>query len=552
LLVGMYVCTISRKNKDGSTVEYIQLAHNYRDPKSGCARAEVIYSFGRKDRLDVDAVRRLVKSLSRFLPQAEALAAQVGAEHGDELRLVSAKPMGGAYLLRQLWDRLRIGECLDKALAGRNFTAPVADAVFAMVANRALAPDSKLAVEDWAANDVHMDLDKPLSVQHLYRAMDFLLEHEEAVQREVFWSVANLFNLEVDLVFFDTTSTYFETEDEDERRRFGHSKDKRPDLPQVVIGLAVTKDGLPIRSWVFPGNTPDANTVEQVQADLNGWRMGRVVWVMDRGMTSEDNRITLQRAGGHYIIGEKLRGSTLNQAALGQPGRFKAVRDNLHVKEVTIGDSAVRRRFVIAYNPEQAQRDQATRARLVERAEREIEAIGDLTGKRHTKAACALVTHRSMGRYVRELKSGKLRINKAKIAEEEKLDGKYLLSTSDDSLSAEEVALGYKQLLEVEHAFRTLKTTLELRPVYHRKDERIRSHVTLCWLALLLVRIAELETGLSWDRIRRTMDRLVLGDFSTKDSRILQRSELTPDQSNILKKLNIKPPKLFQKIDFPA
>jgi len=127
--------------------------------------------------------------------------------------------------------------------------------------------------------------------------------------------------------------------------------------------------------------------------------------------------------------------------------------------------------------------------------------------------ACALLTHQSMGRYVKELKSGKLRINKAKIAEEEKLDGKYLLSTSDDSLTAEEVALGYKQLLEVERAFRTLKTTLELRPVYHRKEERIRSHVTLCWLALLLVRIAEKETGMSWERIRKVMDRLHMGNF---------------------------------------
>jgi len=550
----MYVRTISRKNKDGSTVEYIQLAHNYRDPNSGCVRAQVLYSFGRKDRLDVDAIRRLVKSLSRFLPDADALAAQAMVTHGEDVRFLNAKPMGGAFVLKKLWDRLHISECLNKALAGRKFTAPVEDALFAMVANRALAPDSKLAVEDWAENDVYLDLDKPLRVQHLYRAMDFLLEHEQDIQREVFWSVANLFNLEVDLVFFDTTSTYFETDREDDSglRRYGHSKDKRADLPQVVIGLAVTKDGLPIRSWVFPGNTTDTSTVEQIQADLNGWKLGRVVWVMDRGMTSEDNRITLQRAGGHYILGERLRGSTLSKAALGQAGRFKVVRDNLHVKEVTIGDGAGRRRFVVVFNPEQAEKDRATRARLVERAEREIESIGDLTGKRHTKAACALLTHQSMGRYVKELKSGKLRINKAKIAEEEKLDGKYLLSTSDDSLTAEEVALGYKQLLEVERAFRTLKTTLELRPVYHRKDERIRSHLTLCWLALLLVRIAEKETGMSWERIRKIMDRLHMGNFSIKNSRILQRSELTPDQSNILKKLNINPPKLIQKIDFPS
>ena len=153
------------------------------------------------------------------------------------------------------------------------------------------------------------------------------------------------------------------------------------------------------------------------------------------------------------------------------------------------------------------------------------------------------------GKYVKELKSGRLEINRSKVSEEEKLDGKYLLSASDDTLTAEEIALGYKQLFEVERAFRTLKTTLELRPIYHRKDERIRSHVTLCWLALLLVRIIEVETGQIWERIRKVLSGLHMGIFSTKNGCILQRSELTRQQSNILKKLKIKPPPLIKNID---
>lgn len=154
-----------------------------------------------------------------------------------------------------------------------------------------------------------------------------------------------------------------------------------------------------------------------------------------------------------------------------------------------------------------------------------------------------------MGRYVKELKSGQLRLDKAKLRQAQKLDGKYLLSTSDGSLSATDVALGYKQLMEVERAFRTLKSTLSLRPVYHRKDERIRAHVLLCWLALLLVRMAEHETGQSWLRLRTEMDRLHLGEFVNKDGRILQYTDLTPDQRNILKKLKITPPRTFEKVD---
>jgi transposase len=154
-----------------------------------------------------------------------------------------------------------------------------------------------------------------------------------------------------------------------------------------------------------------------------------------------------------------------------------------------------------------------------------------------------------MKRYVKELKSGKLKIDKAKVKQEEKLDGKYLLSSSDKSLSAEDIALGYKQLMEVERAFRTLKTTLSLRPIYHSKDERIRSHVLLCWMALLLVRIAETKTGLSWPRIRRQMQRLHLGEFLNKKSRVLRHTELVEDQRNILKKLTINPPMSVLKVE---
>ena len=154
-----------------------------------------------------------------------------------------------------------------------------------------------------------------------------------------------------------------------------------------------------------------------------------------------------------------------------------------------------------------------------------------------------------MGRYVKELKSGKLKIDKAKVKQEEKLDGKYLLSTSDQHLSSEDIALGYKQLMEVERAFRTLKGSLSLRPIYHSKDDRIRSHVLLCWLALLLVRIAEVETGMTWPTIRREMQQLHLGEFFYKNGRILQHTELNANQRNILNKLKIKPPKRVLKVD---
>ena len=545
--MGMYVRTIKRRNKDGSEVEYVQLAHNTRHPEKGYSRAEVVYSFGRRDQLDVAALKRLVSSLSRFINPEDIQ--DIEAQSAG-LKFISSRPAGGALLLKGLWERIGIDRCLANALKHTEFKAPISDAIFAMVANRALAPSSKLAVEEWVAKDVHLDIEAPIKVQHLYRSMDFLLKNAEAIQEKVFWTTAQLLNLTVDLIFFDTTNTYFEMEDtnDSELLAFGKSKHKRDDLPQVTIGLAVTREGIPVRCWVLPGNQNDAKCVDTVQKDLNDWRLGNVIWAMDRGMTSEENRKNLQRAGGQYILGEKLGGPNVNEEALNRGGRFKKVNDNLHIKEVFVGEGSGRRRFVIAYNPEQAEHDKHVRARNLERIETELAALNKRSGKAYLKSKYALLAHRSMGRYLKELKSGKLTVDKAKIKQAEKLDGKYLLSTSDKSLSAEDIALGYKQLMEVERAFRTLKSTLSLRPVYHTKDDRIRSHVLLCWLALLLVRITELETGLSWPRVRAELERLHLGEFLHKDGRVLQYTELTQNQRNLFKKLNIKLPAKIKSI----
>ncbi len=544
----MYLRTIKRKNKDGSVVEYVQLATNVWNKQKGFAQAQVIHSFGRSDQLDVDALKRLIKSVSRFLSPEDAIRLE---HHSDDLKFTSSRPAGGAYLLKALWQRLGLDDCLKKVLDQRSFTTPMAQALFAMVANRALAPSSKLAIEQWAAEEVFLGNDQQLQVQHFYRAMDFLLEHADAIQKEVFWATANLLNLTVDLIFFDTTNTYFEIDEPaaSDLKAYGKSKQKRDDLPQVTIGLAVTREGIPVRCWVLPGNQHDSQCVDQVQKDLNNWNLGRVVWVMDRGMSSEQNQRILQRGCGQYILGEKLSGNHLNQAALATPGRFKVVADNLHIKEVFAGEGTGRRRYVIAYNPQRAELDRINREQILQRLSCELDV---LNRKNKTKAQCKLLLHQSMGRYVKELKSGKLKIDAAKVKQDEKLDGKYLLSTSDQHLSAEDIALGYKQLLEVEQAFRTLKSILCLRPVYHSKDDRIRSHVLICWLALLLVRIAEVETALSWPKIRRQMQQLNLIEFFDNNGRILQHTELTSNQRNILNKIKIKPPKRILKVDLNA
>ena len=267
--------------------------------------------------------------------------------------------MGGAFFLDGLWKRLTLKEILEKLLRERKYTTPVERALFALAANRALNPGSKMAVERWVKEEAAIADLEEIAVQNLYRAMDFLLEADEQIQKDVYYSVAHIFNLEVDLIYFDTTSTYFEIEEEDEFRKKGFSKDHRPDLPQTVIGLAVTKEGFPVRCWSWPGNTTDMSIVEEVKKDLTGWRLGRVITVLDRGFVSEENVKTLQRAGGHYIIGEKMRsGKPDTEQALSTAGRYQAVRDNLKVKEIVVGEGEARKRYVLGPQSEAGRKGQ--------------------------------------------------------------------------------------------------------------------------------------------------------------------------------------------------
>jgi hypothetical protein len=539
----MYVRYSTRHNKDGSTVRYVHLAHNYRNVETGFSTPRLLYNFGREDQLDTAAIERLVDSLMRLLPAETALQLQAAAQDSG-LEFTACRPYGAAWAVAELWRQLGLSEAIERALHGREFRSPVERAIFAMVANRCLAPASKLGVERWVAEEVALPGVDELPVQQLYRAMDALLEAGDEVQQRVFFGVANLLNLEVDLLFFDTTSTYFEVDEPDDFRKRGHSKDHRSDAPQVVIGLAVTKEGIPVRCWVWPGNTADVSVIEEVRRDLRDWKLGRVISVVDRGFVSEANLAELQRGGGHYIAGVKLRdGQADTDEALSRQGRYKTVRESVEVKEVIVGgDGEGRQRYILVRNPQQAKRDKAQRDDILVALRAELAALGELPAGKHPKAVCALLSHRVYGRYLTQTKSAKLRLNAAKVKAEERLDGKYLLRCSDDTLSADDIALGYKGLYDVEEAFRTLKNRLDLRPVYHRLEDRIRAHVLLCWLGLVVVRVAENRTGETWEQIRHCLGRMVLGQFDGRGGSVVVRTRTDALQKRLFEALGVNEP----------
>ena len=561
-----YVKTSVRTTRSGA-VRYLQLAHNEWDPEAGRSRTRVLYNFGREDELDRDAVRRLVAALSRLLDPAEALAA---AEPG-ELTVTGSRPAGGVHALDKLWRRLGLEDAVRATLAGRRLSPETERVLFALVANRALAASSKLAAADWISGDVHVDGLPETSDDACYRAMDHLLEIEPGLAEQAYYQLTDLLNLEVDLLFFDTTSTYFETEQEDadvprdergERvpagskeeadqggfRAFGKSKDSRDDLPQVIAGMAVTRDGIPVRVWSWPGDTGDSGLIRQVKQDLRGWALSKVIWVADRGFTSRKNRRALMQGGGGYIIGEKLRtGSEEVKAVLSRQGRYKTVRDNLQVKEVRLGDDSDR--FIICYNPDQAERDAAIRARLVAQPGELIDGTDALTAAERARIEGALAGKPGLKRFLRVTPAGLLRIDKARIKAEENLDGKYLLRSSDPHLSAEDIALGYKQLLEVERGWRDMKQVIDLRPVYHRREDRIRAHVILCWLALLLIRVTENATGQTWNRVRAELQRQHAVTWTGPAGTFRQTTDLTKPLRDIYTALAIEPPKKILALD---
>ena len=553
----MYLRESKQRRTDGSIVTYLQLAENVWDPEKRRSRASIVWNCGRADDPDVaERLRRLAKSILR-----RASPEEIVAGNGD-WQLVCAWPHGDVHALEAVWQRLGIGDIL-RAQAGKRFGFDIERALFSMVANRACAPASKLYChEQWLKEDVRIAGTGELGLQHLYRAMDFLEANKDAIEQEIFYRVANLLNLDVEVIFYDTTSLHFEIDEEDRgasetgtihgsqaaggkeyaapRKRW-HSKNGRTDAPQIVIGLAVTREGFPVRHWVFPGNTVDVTTVAKVKEDLKGWQLNRCLFVGDAGMVSQVNFQKLAKGGGKYLMAMPMRrGDEVTEAVLGRPGRYRKVAENLEVKEVVIGDGERRRRYAVCHNPQEGQRQRAHREKLLKELEAELASLSD-QGDGHSKRMCALRTSARYGRLLKETRKG-LAIDTAAIRELERFDGKFVVHSNDDTLTAEDMALGYKQLQRVEESWRTMKSGLRMRPVFHWAPHRIHAHIAISVLALLLERTIEHACQDTWRNIRDDLKHIQLAQLLSPNGTVWQVTEPTASAANRLKLLKIKPP----------
>jgi transposase len=459
-------------------------------------------------------------------------------------------------VIEALWKRLGIGKELRDICKAKKIKVPYERALLAMVANRLCEPESKLGVWDRWLSKVYLPSCESLKLEQMYEAMDLLYENRQQIEKNIFFHTADLFNLKVDLIFYDTTTASFSIDYEDEDfdepggglRKFGKSKENTWS-PQVVVALAVTREGFPVRCWVFPGNTADSTTVEKVRSDLRGWSLGRALFVADAGINSEDNRQELGRACGKYLLACRMASvAEIKRDVLSKRGRYTVIKDNLQAKEVIIGDGEMRKRYILCFNPKEAERQREHRAKVVKILEKEL--ARHPNKKATAQWAIELLASQRYKRYLTISKSNNIRIDRGKVREARKYDGKWVLETNDDTISMEDAASGYKGLMVIERCFRSLKRTqIKMSPMFHWVPRRIETHVRICVLALLIERVAEVACQQPWSQIRRQLQTLQVTEFFSLKHRFFRRNEMTPQVSQMLKTLDIAAPKSILSVE---
>jgi hypothetical protein len=468
---------------------YLLLVENER--VDGRIKQRVLHRLGRLDQLQASGqLDSLLASLGRF----SAKLAVLGAHGRGESVTTRTRRIGAALIFERLWQETGIGAVLHEMLRGRRFEFALERAVFMTVLHRLFVSGSDRAAERWM-RDQAIGGTEELSLHHLYRAMGFLGEplappakdasvfdvrtRKDLIEEALFARRRDLFS-DVELVFFDTTSIYFEGEGGESIGQHGHSKDHRPDLKQMVVGMVLDNAGNPLCSTMWPGNTTDVKSLAPVVKRLQThFGIQRVCVVADRGMISEATIAEIEARGWLYILGVRMRRTKeAREEVLARAGRYQEVYPKserakapspLAVKEVRVGE----RRYIVCRNEDQATKDAHDRLAIVG-------ALGEAL-KRGDKS---LIGNQGYRRFVAG-SGARWRIDEAKVAEEARYDGKWILRTNTE-LSAREVALKYKQLWMVEAIFRTMKSQLDTRPIFHKTDDTIRGHVFCSFLALVL------------------------------------------------------------------
>jgi transposase len=539
--------------KTSGNHQYLQIVKNVREGAK--VKQLILGTLGRTDQLagtgDIEA---LIEKLARYSDQALMVL------NGKSQIEASTFSIGPALIFERLWKELQLPAIVHELVEKRKYGFDLERAIFLTVLHRLFVSGSDRQCERWK-NTQRVEGAEKLSLHNFYRAMRFLGEEitdqlgktpfadrcvKDVIEERLFVRRADLFS-GISMVFFDTTSLYFEGDGGEETGSLGHSKDHRPDLHQMIVGVILNEKGDPISCELWPGNTADVSSLIPVVDRMRvRFGVGSFCIVADRGMISEDTIKKLEKRNISYILGVRMRKQkVVHQQVLTRPGRFEQVRlegddddhDPLKVKEVWANDL----RYIVCKNERQARKDEATRNAILESLEEKLQS-----------GAKKLIGNKGFRKYL-SVKRNAVTIDKKKIEEEKRFDGKWVLTTNTN-LTASEVALQYKELWRVEYVFRDMKSILETRPIYHQLDETIKGHVFCSFLALLLrkeldKRLEALKMDLEWNDIKRdllSLQEVVIDE--TRNHRVVIRTAPQGICSNVFKAVGVALPPTIREL----
>ena len=542
----------ARIKKSGKN-QYLQIVENRKI--KGKVAQRVLVTLGRMDQLQgKDRIETLIRSLSRFSEKVLLILS------GRSDITATAKRIGPALIFERLWEELGIQKVIQDLLSERKFEFDAERAIFLTVLHRLFVSGSDRWCERWRRDYVIKGVED-LSLHHLYRAMAFLGEEikdqrsatpfsprciKDRIEEGIFLERRELFT-GLDLVFFDTTSLYFEGEGGETLGQRGHSRDHRPDLKQMVVGAVIDNKGKPVCCEMWPGNTADVKSLIPVSDRIrNRFQIGQFCLVADRGMISAETLEELDRREMPYILGTRMRKvKEIKRDVLSRQGRYREIRPEgkgskdpapLQVKEVFSNGS----RYIVCLNPKQARKDAQDRQAILESLEEKIK-----TGPK------SLIGNKGYRKYLK-IDRGSVSVNQDKVEEESRFDGKWVLITNTD-FSAETVALKYKELWQVEQVFRDMKSILETRPVYHQRDENIKGHVFCSFLALVLrkeldKRLKEAGHTFEWSEIKQDLKSLQQVLIEDKGKALALRTECVGTCGKVFQAVGVAIPPTIREV----
>jgi len=519
------------------TYEYLQVVESRR--VNGEPRQKLVDTLGRLEGKDPGQVLLIADAVMRFFAKRAGEAREsgnggIGAGQGRHFADVVA--------IDEAWRALGLDRILARLGEDRKFEFSLERAVFTMVSQRLIAPSSKLACVDWLLNDVYLPSAGHLDEDDLYATLTWLEEVAGDVELKLFEKLRRDGKLEVGdktAFFYDTTGIHFEGEGPEELVAFGRPKAGQPrDRPIALVGLVRSREGWPITHKVFPGNRTDVSTVIEIIDDLKQrFGIARFIFIGDRGMVSKEVIAHLVKHGLQYVIATKMRSvKEVKTKVLGRAGRFKVVKDNLEVKEVFVED----RRYVVCRNPASIERDRRRRDHILGELRKALE--GGVTAG--SQRGAELRANRAYRRYLK-VKKGKLVISARKIATDERTDGRWVIHSNVEGTEAAELAQSYKELGRIEPDFRDLKSFIELRPVHHRTEPRVRAHAFVCVLAKVVMN--ELERRFfalgpmpfTIEHALKLLGRITVAPLRAGTSRVWLRTDLDDEALRVVTALGI-------------